>query len=196
MIDPGHVSDDPSPHIKLPHVNLHSDVQEASKRLWPHAQDLLDSLLSTEMAAAKYRLLGPASTSAAWPLDGPFTGFELTPANEDAYYMHVTIKRVAAAVRAREDYEKKLGKGGSAKRQAALAAEDGWGNPRTDIVEAGNQLTAKQEKRAKELEKTAAVAASSPALLYTCGELLEEESILRDSLSALRTTAKEDTQRY
>lgn len=156
----------------------------------------MDSLLSTEMAAAKYRLLGPASTSAAWPLDGPFTGFELTPANEDAYYMHVTIRRVAAAVRARADYEKKLGKDGSTKRQAALAAENGWGKPHTDIVEADNQLTAKEEKRAKELEKMAAVAASSPALLYTCGEFLEEESILRDSLSVLRATAKEDAQRY
>lgn len=45
-------------------------------------------------------LRGPAASTDTWPLDGHITPFELTVANEDAYYMHVAIRRAAAASRA------------------------------------------------------------------------------------------------
>ena len=82
-----------------------SSVLEGAKRLWPRATNLLDSLSSAETKAAKHLLRGPAASSDAWPLDGPFAGFEVTPANESAYYMHIAIRRAAAAYRAREEEE-------------------------------------------------------------------------------------------
>ena len=80
-----------------------SSVLEGAKRLWPQAATLLDTLSSAEAMATKHRLRGPAASSDAWPLDGHFTGFEVTPANENAYYMHIAIRRAAAAYRAREE---------------------------------------------------------------------------------------------
>ncbi|CAM9761574.1 unnamed protein product [Scytosiphon promiscuus] len=91
-----------------------TNVQEGAERIWPQARELLNRLLSAEATAVQHDVRGPAASSDAWPLDGPFVGLELTPANEDA-----------------------------------------------------------------------------PAFLYTRGEMGEEESILRDSLSAYRSDCLE-----
>lgn len=82
---------------------MHRTVLEGAERLWPQVQELLESLALAETKAASHCLTGPAASSDAWPLDGHFAGFDLTPANEDAYYMHIAIRRAAAAYRVREE---------------------------------------------------------------------------------------------
>lgn len=50
--------------------------------IWPLAQELLDRLMAAEATASSHDIVGPAASSNAWPLDGHFNTFELTPANE------------------------------------------------------------------------------------------------------------------
>ncbi|CAB1120028.1 unnamed protein product [Ectocarpus sp. CCAP 1310/34] len=148
------------------------DVLKGAERIWPQAQALLDRLTSAETEASRHNIMGPAASSDAWPLDGPFAGFELTPANEDAYYMHVAIRRASAAARARaeqETGEQETGVSGGGKKRRA----DGGAGGRRGRV------------KATAVEVAVAVA-SSPALLYTRRVIGEEESALRESLSLYR----------
>lgn len=136
-------------------------------------QRFLDSLIAAETTASKHNIRGPATSSNAHPLDGPFAGFELTPANEDAYYMHVAIRRAAAAARARADQEEK--------------EEEQRGNGAV-----GGATASDRGARVDAAVKAAVLVASSPALLYTREEMGDEESLLRESLSAFKRDRAEE----
>ncbi|CAN0225389.1 unnamed protein product [Ectocarpus sp. 12 AP-2014] len=155
-----------------------TNVLMGAERIWPQAQALLDRLTSAETKASRHNIIGPAASSDAWPLDGPFAGFELTPANEDAYYMHVAIRRASAAARARAEQETK-----EDKEEGSSAASSGGGKKKR---RSEGELAARRGRVEAAVEVAVAVA-SSPALLYTRGEMGEEESALRESLSLYRT---------
>lgn len=160
----------------------------------------MDCLVSAEMAATNNGLRGPAASSEAWPLDGHISGFELTPANEEAYYMHVAIRRTAAASRAaaaaaaeaaagegdgspggkKRARGKDSGTTGEAGNGEAAAGRGGGGEGGGEDVSPGATAVA-----------VAAFAASSAALLFSRGEMDEEESLLRDSLSAYKAQERE-----
>lgn len=146
-------------------------------RLWPQAQALLDALWSGETAAAAHGIRGPASSSETWPLDGHVSGFELTPANEDAYYMHLAIRRTAAACRA----SRTSSVGSSPDDAISLGDSSSHREPSKKRKDTGAQISA-----------VASLAASSAAMLYSRGEMGKEESLLRDSLSAYRAQLKEN----
>lgn len=224
---------------------------EGANRLWPEAQYLLDCLTSAEIAAAAQNLRGPAASTDAWPLDGHIAPFQVTAANEDAYYMHVAIRRTAAATRAeagalapRQSPEEataaaataaggaKNGKKTKKKKNGDTAVtgkgqievegaeEDNYRNTGS-AVEAGvvgagkggdenTRDTGKESDSgdadggdaggrdgvdAKAVARVAAYVASSASLLYSRGELGEEEALLRDSLSAWNAHRKEEALR-
>lgn len=59
--------------------------------------------MEAETTAAQYGIYGPAASSGVWPLDGPFTTFERTEANVDAYCTFLAVKRTAAGLRMYRD---------------------------------------------------------------------------------------------
>ena len=106
------------------------NVLKGANRIWPQAQVLLDRLTAAEATASRHSIQGPAASENAWPLDGPFVGFQRTPANEDAYYMHVAIRRAAAAVRTRaeEEMREQEEEDREKKRKAAAGRSGGSGD--------------------------------------------------------------------
>lgn len=238
-----------------------STVLEGANRLWPQAQHLLDCLTSAEIAAAAHNLRGPAASTDAWPLDGHMAPFQVTAANEDAYYMHIAIRRTAAASRAeaaalaprqpspapttpqspaettaaaaaaagggaksgKKTKKKKnggtavTGKGqvegegaeGGSNRNTGGGVEAGVGGAgkggdenagdtgkESDYGDAdGGGAGRREGVDAKEVARVAAYVASSATLLYSRGELGEEEALLRDSLSAWNAHRKEEALR-
>lgn len=140
--------------------------------------------MAVETTAFKNRIRGPAASSDAWPLDGPFTAFDRTPANEEAYYMHIAIRRAAAAVRARVDQEKLEPEEEEKEKQKVGTKREVGGTAAT--------ATASERGATIDAAVRAAVSvASSPALLYTRGEMGDEESLLRESLAVYRTDQTE-----
>eukprot|EP00752_Nemacystus_decipiens_P011284 g10027.t1 len=81
-------------------------LDAAAELIWPEATKFFDELLLAETTAALHGMRGPAVSSDAWPLDGPFTSFERTVANADAYYTYVTIKRLAAVAQVQFEHAK------------------------------------------------------------------------------------------
>lgn len=122
----------------------------------------------------------------------------MTPANESAYYMHIAIRRAAAAYRAREEEEAKhengtgeacsgtVGNGNGVSSRGVLGGERGRGRSGDDG----------KEGRVKVAVEAAVFAASSAAFLYTRGQMRDEESLLRDSLSAFRADSVEKSLRW
>ena len=85
--------------MKFNKRSKHRKLLAGAKLIWPRAQKFFDELLQIEITAAQHGIRGPAASSDAWPLDGPFTAFERTAANVDAYCTWVSVKRVAAAAK-------------------------------------------------------------------------------------------------
>lgn len=165
------------------------NVLKGAKRIWPQAQKLLDRLAAAEATASRHGIRGPAESSDAWPLDGPFVDFELTPANEDAYYMQVAIRRAAAAARTRaeEEEREKEEERGKRKAGAVSGADSATGVGTGAAAAAEAEAAAAREVRVAAAVKAAVSVASSPAMLYTRGDMGDEESVLRDCLSVFRS---------
>ena len=166
------------------------NVRKGAERIWPQAQKLLDGLLAAEATASRHGIGGPAASSDAWPLDGPLVDFELTSANEDAYYMHVAIRRAAAAVRTRAEEEEREQeeeeRDRERKRRAGASAAAG----------AGTAASAAREARVAAAVRAAVSVASSPAMLYTRQEMGDEEGVLRECLSVFRSDRAEKALRW
>jgi len=152
--------------------------------------------LAAEATAVAHGIRGPTAASEAWPLDGPIVGFELTPANEDAYFMHVAIRRAAAALRARSEEESRereeedrgcdQGEGGGGHQNGSVAGRGAGAGAGVGAV----------SDRVSSAVKAAVAVASSPALLFTCMEMGDEESLMRECLSVYRSDQKERALRW
>lgn len=112
--------------------------------------------------------------------------------------MHIAIRRAAAAYRAREEEEAKhengtgeacsgtVGNGNGVSGRGASGGERGRARSDDDG----------KEGRVKVAVEAAVFAASSAAFLYTRGQMRDEESLLRDSLSAFRADSVEKSLRW
>ena len=76
-----------------------------------------------EAEAAQHGIEGPAASTDAWPLDGPFTTFERTQANVNAYHTFVAVTGAAAAARVRAAERAKKNNDQHTIEAAAKAAE-------------------------------------------------------------------------
>lgn len=164
----------------------HRVVLDGAERIWPQAEKLLERLNAAEIIAERYRIRGPAHSSEAWPLDGPVTAFELNPANEDAYYMHVAIRRIAAATRA----------AAAVSADASLISNIPQGEDEAGPNSAAGEWIKNKKGPGTMAAAVGAIVASSATLLYTRGEMHEEEVLLRDVLSAYKGQLKENALGY
>lgn len=154
--------------------------------------------MAIEHAAYKHGIPGPAASSNASPLDGPFAGFHRTPANENAYYMHLAIMCVAAAMRARTEVEKREGEE-ERNGQRSCKRNSGEGADGARVSASAGALARAapdREARITSAVEAAMMVASSSATLFTVGEIGREEKILMAGLAAFKSQQKGEALRW
>lgn len=113
--------------------------------------------------------------------------------------MHIAIRRAAAAYRAREQEEevKHENAGEACLGIAGHGNGNGIGGRGIGRERGGGRSDdGGKEGRVKVAVQAAVFAASSAAFLYTRGQMCDEESLLRDSLSAFKADSVEKSLRW